>query len=173
MVEISDLTPIAPADITDDDLVVIVDQGAPSAKTKSATAGQLLSSTVRTTGTNTTGTLNAAQLNAPIGVIDTTAIATSLTVGAGAALTKLLRASASVTIPIAAAGVEVSATIAIAGAAIGDAVTVHAPIGWPSGLILRAAISGAGVATIYAFNATALSIASASYTIQAVAMRFA
>lgn len=172
MVEISGLTAIADVDVTDALLLAVLDTAAPSNKTKKATRAQLLSTAMRTTGTTTAETVVISiEVSAPAAEFDTLVVNTSLSMGS--TLTKILRQSAAATIPTAAAGTGVSVVVPMTGIAVGDAVSVHAPVGFPAGLILNAIATATDQVTVYAFNATASSIASAAYTLQLVALRFA
>jgi len=172
MVEISGLTAIADVDVTGAILLAVCDTAAPSNKTKKVTRAQLLSTAMRTTGTTTAETVVISiKVSAPAAEFDTLVLNTSLNMGS--ALTKILRLSASATIPVAAAGTGVSVVVPMTGVAIGDAVSVHVPAGFPPGLILNAIATATNQVTVYAFNATASSIASAAYTLQLVALRFA
>lgn len=172
MVEIVGLTAIADADVKNAILVAVYDPAAPSTNTKKATLGQLLLTAMRTTGSTTAETIVASVgISAPAAQFDTLVVNTSLNMGS--TLTRILRLSASATIPIAAAGVGVSVVVPMTGVAIGDAVSVHVPAGFPPGLILNAIATATNQVTVYAFNATASSIASAAYTLQLVALRFA
>ncbi len=173
MVEISGLTPaFTDGAVTDDIEFAAYDPVAPSNKTKSVKRGQVLKGVMRTTGTTTAeSVVVSVRISAPAAEFDTLVVNTSLNMGS--ALTKILRLSASATIPVAAAGTGVSVVVPMTGVAIGDAVSVHVPAGFPPGLILNAIATATNQVTVYAFNATASSIASAAYTLQLVALRFA
>lgn len=172
MTEISGLTAIADADVTDAILLAVCDTAAPSNKTKKITRGQVLKDAMRTTGTTTAETVVISiKVSAPAAEFDTLVLNTSLNMGSK--LTKILRLSASATIPVAAAGAGVSVAVPMTGVAVGDAVSVHAPAGFPAGLILNAIATATNEVKVYAFNATGSSIASADYTLQLVALRFA
>lgn len=172
MTQIPDLPAVPEADISDDDLMLLYDVGAASNKSRNATRAHFLKDVVRTTGTYAVGTLNATgALNAPEGALDELTVAVGLDMGA--TLSKVLIGSASVTIPTAAAGVQVMATITVTGAQTGDVVTVHAPADLPAGLILRATVTAADTVTVYAFNATSGSIASDDYALKALVLRVA
>jgi len=172
MVEIVGLASIADGAVTDDVLVAAYDTVAPSAQTKKMTVGQILDTAMRTTGTTEAQiVVVTVGISAPAAEFDEVAINTSLDMGSQ--LTRILRLSASATIPTAASGVGVSVIVAMPNVAIGDAVSVHMPLGFPAGLILNAIATVTNQVTVYAFNATASSIASAAYTLQLVALRFA
>lgn len=172
MVEIVELTAIADGDVTDDTLVAAYDVAAPSTQTKKMRIGQVLDTAMRTTGTTTGETVVlTVGVSAPAAEFDEMVINTSFDMGS--TLTKILRLSGSATVPTAAAGVGVSVVIPVTGIAVGDAVSVHVPAGFPAGLILNAIATATNQVTVYAFNATGSSIASAAYTLQLIALRFA
>ena len=172
MTEIIALPAIAAADVSDDDLIVLFDIGAATQKSRKATRAHFLKDVVRTAGTFAVGLLNATVgFTAPEASIDTMTVNTALILGA--TVSKILSVSASVAIPDATAAAQSTVTMAVADAVVGDVVTISAPAGLPAGLILRGVVTAAGVVTIYAFNATSVTIAAASYSIRVMLVRFA
>lgn len=69
-VELIDLVAIDPADVSDDDLMLIWDVAAPSGNAKKATRAQFLAGVARESADVTFGTVDADALNAPVGAID-------------------------------------------------------------------------------------------------------
>lgn len=171
MTEIIDLPEMTEPSVTDDDLILVYDIGAASNKSRRCTRGNLLHDVVRTSGEFAVETLNATvELNAPAGAIDDL---TTNNIIIGATVSKVLVVSDSVAIPEATAGVQVSATVALTGALTGDMVTVHAGATLPAGLILRATVTASDVVTVYAFNATGVTIAAASHSLKILSVRAA
>lgn len=168
MTEIVDLPEITTVD--DTDLFMVFDVSAPSDKSSRSTKANALKEFVRTTGTFAVGTLDATgALNAPAGAIDALTVASGLTIGAE--ITKVLVGSASVLMPDAPTLTQVSATMAVTDAIVGDAVIVAAASTLPAGMILRAVVTAPDVVTIYAFNATGSTITTASHAIKLILIR--
>lgn len=168
--ELNGLTPISTPNVTDDDLVLVWDTtAAAGSNAKSATRAQLLKDVARIGGDATLGVVNATELNAPDGAIDNLVVTTGLTMGD--TLARIVTASASVTIPDAAADTAVTATMAVTGVAVGDVVILSLPSGFPVGMIARADVTATNTITIRCYNATVALIATAAYTIRALALR--
>jgi hypothetical protein len=171
MTELPDLPEVTEANVTNDDLLLIYDVGAASNKSRKCTRANLLHDVVRTTGAFSVETLNATvALNAPAGAIDDLTVNT-LTIGAN--LSKIVVATVSASIPEATTGVQVTVAMAVTGALVGDMVTLHAGSTFPAGLIIRGTVTASDVVTLYAFNATGLTIAAASHSIKALLIRAA
>lgn len=172
MVTINNLPEQLLADVSDEDLLVIYDMGGGATPARKVTRGDLLSGVARTASAAAFTTLSATtSVAAPAGAIDALTVATSLIMGA--TLQRMLKGAASVAIPLATTLTEVTATIAVTGAVVGDLATLHLPSTWPAGLIARATVTAPDTVTIYAFNATAGSIAGASHSITAIVSRYA
>jgi|GEM_PF-4913588 len=168
--ELNSLNSIAPANVTDDDLVLIWDTTAPAgSNSKKATRGQLLDGVVRSGAAATLTIVDATELNAPVGAIDNLVVATGLTMGG--TLASISTISTSVTIPDAAADTTVTAAMTVTGAAVGDVVILSLPSGFPVGMIARADVTAPNAVTVRCYNATAALIATAAYTIRALALR--
>ena len=171
MVELNALTAIDPADVSDDDLVLIWDTAAPSANAKKATRGQFLAGVIRTGAAATLGVVTATSAAAPTGAIDTLTVATALVMGG--TLSRLLTASGSVAAPTVATLAQGSVTMTVTGAVTGDVAMVFLPDTLPVGLIAKAVVTSPNTVTILFFNASASSITGASYTARVVVMRIA
>lgn len=170
MPEINDLTPIAPADVTDDDLLVIWDTSAPAgSEAKRVTRAQFLDGAVRSGQNATLSDVDADELNAPVGAIDTLTVSVGLNMGA--TISDLVLWSGSVTIATLASLATQPQTVTVPGALVGDFVILQAPSSLPAGLILTAAVSGANTMQIRAVNATGASIAGAAYTLSVLLIR--
>lgn len=159
------------ADITDDDLVLVYDNGAASNKSRKATRGNFLHDVVRTGADVTLGDVEADSLSAPAGTINTLAVPTGLIIGA--TLSKILVASASLAVSTLAAGASVDITLSVTGAVTGDLAIVNAQSALPAGLLLRAYVSAANTVTITVTNASTGSINGASYTFKGAVLRLA
>jgi hypothetical protein len=169
MAEITDLP--AAAALTGTDLLVVYQPGAASNKSRKVTLAAILASVVKTGDAATFGDVNATALNAPVGAIDALTVATNLTIGA--ALSKILTATASVAIGTLAASASQSVTMTVASAVVGDVVIVNPQVAMPAGLVLRSYVSGADTVTITVLNASAAEVSGASYSMKAVLLRVA
>lgn len=168
MPEINELAEIDPSDVTDDDFVVIYDTSAPTgSKAKRVKRQNFLKDVARTTADVEFGTVDADEINAPTGAIDTLT-ASSLVMGA--TLTHLLVSAQSVTVAtLATLATEVQSK-AISGAIVGDFVVLRAT-GLPVGLILVGEVSASNTVQIKAVNATGSDIASATYAVSVLLIR--
>ena len=170
MLEINDLTPIAPADVTDDDLIPIWDVSAPAgSEAKNVTRAHFLAGLPRTGQDATLGVVDADELNAPTGSVDTLIVSVGLVMGA--TVSDVVVWSGSVTIATLASLATQSQTVTVTGVIVGDFLTLQAPSSLPAGLILTASVSGADAVQIKAVNATGASITGAAYTLSVLAIR--
>lgn len=96
----------------------------------------------------------------------------SLVVGGGAALQKFLSATASLDFGSIAAGGQAELTLSVAGAAVGDTVSLGAPAAIESGLTWAGRVSAADTVTIRLTNPTAGAIDPAAATWRATAIKF-
>lgn len=167
-VTIEALPALSGVDVTDDDIIPIWDESAPSANTKGITRGDFLVDVVREEGNHTLGTIDADEVNAPLGAIDALTVATSLTLGA--AITKILKGVITVTATTLAADATEDHAKTLTGAVSGDVVlfSVDAPA---AGLDFRAWVSGADTLTVRVTNNSGGSIAGATYTLRVIAIR--
>ena len=169
MVELNALTAIDPADVSDDDLVLIFDSAAPSGNSKKATRAQFLAGVARNGQDATLGIVDAAEVNAPVSALNTLTVATGLVIGA--TVSKVLTATASLAVPDILAAASATVTMTVTGAAVGDLVLLGLPAGLSAGMIVRGDVTGANTVTVRLYNATAATIAAASYSVKAVAVR--
>lgn len=170
MPEINSLTPIAPADVTDDDLIVIWDVSAPTgSEAKNVTRAHFLAGIPRSGQDATLGAVDATEINAPVGAIDNLTVSGGLVMGA--TVTDVIVWSGSVTIATLASLATQSQTVTVADTVVGDFVVLQAPAALPAGLILTATVSGAGTMQIKAVNATGSSITGAAYTLSVLVIR--
>lgn len=84
--------------------------------------------------------------------------------GSGATLTKVLTASASLNFPSISAASQADLTITVAGAAVGDEVSLGLPAAPTAGLVFNAFVSAANTVTVRASNITASPIDPAAAT---------
>ena len=171
MVELNALSPIAPADVSDDDLVLIWDTAAPSANAKRASRSEFLAGVIRASAAATLGVVSATSLAAPVGTVDTLTVATGLIMGG--TLSRVLTASGSVAAPTVTTLAQESVTMTVTGAVSGDVAMVFLPHTLPVGLIAKAVVTSSNTVTILFFNATGGTITGASYTARVVVMRIA
>jgi len=172
MVTIPALPAQAAADVSNDDLLITYDAGGGLTPARKVTRADLLKDVVRTAGTFAVGTLNASgALTAPEGTINELEVPVSLTMGA--ALSRILAATANVAIPTLAEGASSDVLMALTGAVVGDVAILNPQADLPDGLTLRAYVSAADTVRINVTNASAASIPGATYSFKAVALRVA
>ena len=82
----------------------------------------------------------------------------------GAAITKVLTASATLDFPSIAAVSQANLTITVTGAAVGDEVILSLPAAPAAGLVFNAFVSAANTVTVRATNVTAAAVDAASAT---------
>lgn len=154
-----------------DYLVLHRDGREASQQTRKVTRANLLTGVAFTGAAAAFTTLSGSSVTAPTGAIDALTVATSLTMGA--ALSKILTATASVAIGTLAAGASADSTMTVTGAVVGDVVILNPQVSMPGGLRLRAYVSAADTVTISVLNGSTGSITGASYSIKAVLLRVA
>lgn len=127
--------------------------------TFTATAGTIttLTSTSATITTATATTANTGTLTA----------STSIAVGGGTAITKILTATQTIDFANILTTAKEDVTVAVTGAAVGNVVTLGLPAAPAAGLGFMAYVSAADTVTIRAFNYTGVAVdaASASYRV--------
>lgn len=168
-VELIDLVAIEPADVSNDDLVLMWDIAAPSGNAKKATRAQFLAGVAMEETDVVFGDVDADALNAPVGAIDELTVATGLIIGA--TIEKVLTASASLSVADILAYDDGTATMTVTGAVSGDVVILALPAGMPAGMIVRGDVTAANTVTVRIYNATAATITAASYTVRALVIR--
>jgi hypothetical protein len=143
--------------------------GASPDKTRKVSVATLLGTAAIIGEDATLGIVDADELNAPVGAIDTLTVATGLDMGA--VLSAILTATASVAIGTLAAAASADVTMTVTGAVTGDVVILNPQVDMPDGLCLRAYVSASNTVTINVTNASSGSIAGASYSLKAVVLR--
>jgi hypothetical protein len=171
MPELNALPEATSGDISDDDLVLVYENGAASNKSRRATRGNFLTGVARNGAAITPASVaSAGAMAAPSGAIDTLTVATALVMGA--TLSRILSASGTLTLPTIANGAEGSAAITLTGCVVGDQIILQLPTTFPAGLLLsRAVVTGANTVTCSFWNASGSSITGAGYTVRATALR--
>jgi hypothetical protein len=173
MPDLSGLPEATSGDISDDDLVLVFENGAASNKSRKATRANFLTGVARNSAAITPSSVTSAgAVTSPTGAIDTLTVATKLVIGAE--VQKVLTSTGTLTIPTIADAAEGSATITLTGAVVGDQALLQLPSTFPAGLLLsRAVVTGANTVTCYFWNASGSSITGAGYTVRATALRVA
>lgn len=171
MPELSGLPVASSGDITDDDLVLVYENGAASNKSRQATRASFLTGVARNGAAMTPASVaSAGAVTAPSGAIDTLTVATGLVMGA--TLSRVLTAAVTLNLPTIAAGAEGSAAVTLTGAVVGDQAILQLPNTFPAGLLLsRAVVTGVNTVTCYFWNASGGSITGAGYSVRATTVR--
>lgn len=170
MPEINELPAIDPLEVTDDDLLVLWNGSAPAgSRATKVTRSQFLSGVARDGQDATIATVDADALNAPAGAIDTLTVTAGLVMGA--TLEKMVRGDFSITISTLASLALETQTKTVTGALVGDFVLIRAPSTLPAGLVLVASVSASDTVQIRVTNCSGSSIAGATYSMSALALR--
>ncbi len=166
MVTIPELPSQSSGNVTDDDLLVTYDMGA--GQGRKVTRAAFLTGVARSGQDATLGAINADELNAPTGAIDTLTVATELVMGAR--VSNIVYLSSLVAVPTVAAGAQGTVTVTLTGSVTGDMLMVNATA-LDAGLILSGTVTSANTVTLYFWNASAAPIAGANRIIRLMAMR--
>jgi hypothetical protein len=171
MPDLNALPVASSGDVSDDDLLLIFDNGAASNKSRQVTRANLLTGIARNGAAITpTSVASSGAITAPSGSIDSLTVATALVMGA--TVQRVLSVTGTLTLPTIANGAQGSATFTLTNAVVGDQVILQLPDTFPSGLLLsRAVVTGANTVTVYFWNASAGSITGAGYAVRATALR--
>lgn len=172
-VDLSELPAISPADISDDDLMLIFDNGAASSQSRKVTILELFADLAKTDEDADFDDITGDDISTDTGSIDELEVSTSLIVGNGDAVSLIEARRLSVAFADASASAEVTGTMSFTNALVNDVVVLDLPSGWPAGFLASAAVTASGVVTIRAFNATSSVISAASYSIKVVILRVA
>lgn len=168
-VELNALSPIDPADVSDDDLLLVWDSAAPSGNAKKATRGQVLAGVVRDGADATLGIVTADDVAAPAGSIDELTVTTGLIMGD--TINLILKQLQTIALADIAAAASASPTITVTGAVVGDFVIVNAPSTIPAGFIVRGYVSGADTVTLRLYNASSSTLVGASHDFSVLVVR--
>lgn len=169
MVTIPNLPAQSPANVSDDDLIIIYDMSGGLNPTRKVSVGDFLASAVRTSGANTTDDLTLDNLTITAGNANTLVVITSITLGA--TLQRVLAATASIAVPSLAAGASADLSLTVTGAAVNDVVVVNCLSDAADGLLFRSRVSASDTVEIQATNASGASFAGATYSFKAVVIR--
>lgn len=166
MVTIPELPTQVVGNVSDDDLLVTYDMGA--GQGRKVTRAALLTGVARSGQDATLAVVDADELNAPTGAIDTLTVATELIMGAR--ISKVVYLSSLVAVPTVAAGAQGTVTVTLTGSVTGDMLMVNATA-LDAGLIMSGTVTSANTVTLYFWNASAASIAGANRIIRLLALR--
>ena len=168
MVTIPELPTQVVANVSDDDFLVVYDAG--SGLAKKVLRGNFLTRVARAEQDVTLAVVDADELNAPEGAIDSLTVATELIMGAR--ISNVAYLSSLVAVPTVAAGAQGTVTVTLTGSVTGDMLMVNATA-LDAGLIMSGTVTSANTVTLYFWNASAGSIAGANRIIRLLALRCA
>tara|TARA_R110000796_G_scaffold9452_14_gene32249 strand:- start:5851 stop:6372 length:522 start_codon:yes stop_codon:yes gene_type:complete len=172
MPELNGLPEIDPADVSDDDFILIFDNSAPSSRSRKSTRANLLKDVAREGGDHNFGTSEINDLTVSNGTIINLNVTTGIKLDTGATLKKLYREAAAIAVSDLPSGTGQTVTIAVAGVAVGDFVSLSFSTALSDGLIAQAWVSAPGTISVRLFNTTSVTIVGAPYTVYLAAMRF-
>lgn len=168
MPEIDEIEPLLDeGDVSDDDLIVIFDVGSDSAGRM--TRGSFLNGVARDGGDHDFGTSEITDLTATNASISALSITGAISMGDD--LSRVLKATASVSVGDIAAGAGQTVTMSLTGCLAGDALIFSSNVLLPDGLHVQAWISATNTVSIRFHNSTGSTITAASYSMTAAALR--
>lgn len=173
MPRLDELPAVAPADVSDDDLLLLYDNSAATNKSRQVTRADLLKDVAREDGDHNFGTSEITALTATTSTIVDLTVTTSLEFDSAATLEKMFRLTGDVTTAGTASGAGETLTKTVTGAAAGDFVSIGFAAAIDDGLIVQAWVSAADTVSIRFFNTTSGAISGATYSSKIVVMRFA
>lgn len=168
MVTIPSLPTQVVGNVSDDDLLVTHDAGA--SQGRKVTRANFLTGVARAGQDVTLAVVNAGELNAPEGAIDSLTVAAELIMGAR--ISEMVYLSSLVAVPTVAAGAQGTVTVTLTGSVTGDMLMVNATA-LDAGLIMSGTVTSANTVTLYFWNASAASITGANRIIRLLALRCA
>ena len=172
MPELNALPPIVPADVSNDDLLLIYDNSAATLKARKVTRSDFLKDVPREGGDHDFGTSDFETLTATDATSVNHTITTSLTFEGAATIASVRNVVTSVAVPSISSGLSETVTLTLSGIASGDYVNLSFLGPVSEGLIFQAWVSAADTISIRFFNADSGAFSGASYDIQIMAIRF-
>lgn len=173
MPELDGLPAIAPADVTNDDFVLIFDNSAATNKSRKATRTDFLKNVAFQGGNHNFGTSEIDTLTATTGTVVDLTVTTSLAFDAAATLQKMYRRTGPIVTAGTGPGTSETLALTVTGAAIADYVNISFSGPLPDGLMVQAWVSAADTVSVKFYNSAGGAIAGASYSTKIVVMRFA
>lgn len=173
MPELDDLPAIDPADVSDDDFILIFDNSAPSSKSKKSTRSNFLKDVARKGGDNNFAVVEIDDLTATDATSVNHTITTGLTFDSAATVRKMYRATTSIITAGTAAGASETILATVTGVAVGDFVNLSFAAALPDGLMAQAWVSAADTISVKFYNASSGAIAGATYSGKIAVTRFA
>lgn len=173
MPELDDLPAIDPADVSDDDFILIFDNSAPSSKSKKSTRANFLKDVTRQGGDHSFGTVEADTMTVNDGTVVDLTVTTSLKFDSAATVQKMYRATTSIITAGTAAGTSETITTTVTGVAAGDFVNLSFAAALPDGLMAQAWVSADDTILVKFYNASSGAIAGATYSGKIAVTRFA
>ncbi|GGE29878.1 hypothetical protein GCM10011360_17420 [Primorskyibacter flagellatus] len=171
MAELNELPAIEPADVTDDDFLLIYDNSAASTPARRATRAQVLQGVAREGGNHNFSTSEINDLTVSTATLVSAKITTELSFDEAGKIQKVYRATADLTTVGTADGAGENLTATVTGIVAGDYLAVSFAELLPDGLTWQAWISAADTVTIRFFNMSGGAIGSDTYTIKILAFR--
>lgn len=168
-IELNALSPIDPANVSDDDLLLIWDTAAPSGNAKKATRAQILTGVVMSGSDADLGVVTADDIQAPSGSIDSLTVATGIHMGSTLNAIKLN--AQTIALADITTGASASHSLTVSGVIVGDFVLISAPSTIPAGVMVNGYASATDIITLRLFNATASTLAAASHDFRLLVLR--
>lgn len=162
--EIVDLPAAAAEDITDDDLILIYDNGAASNKSRKATRGDFLKDVARQDGDHNFGTTEIEDLTAERATLTEATVVNGLSFEQAATLNKLWAGNVTLSTAGTAPGASETLTGTVQGISVADFLSLSFTEGLADGLVANAWISADNTISVKFYNTSAGAIAGKDYT---------
>ena len=164
MPELPDLPAIDPADVSDDDLLLIYDNSAPSNKARKVTRTQLLRDVVFEDGDHNLGVVEIDDLSATDASLTNATIITGLEFDAASTINSFIAGSVSIITVGTANGAGETLAKTVSGATTAAFLSVAFTAALPDGLSCQAWISATDTVSFRFFNNSGGAVASDTYT---------
>lgn len=172
MPELNEIIEIDPADVSDDDFMLIFDNSAPGSKSRKVTREHLFKDIAREGGNHNFGDVEIDDLTAQEATIVNANVTGGLKFDTYANLKKMFRRAVALTVSDIGAGAGQTLSTTVTGVALGDHLNLSFNQALPDGLTVQAYISAANLVSIRLFNTSASTISGGTYTAYLNAMRF-
>lgn len=172
MPELNDLPEIEPADVSDDDFILLFDNSAPTNKSRKATRSDFLKDVAREGGDHNFGVSEIEELTANAATMVALNVTSSLAFDDAATVQKVYHTSSALAVSTLADGAGETITAAVVGVLTSDQVLASFAEVLPDGLSYQAWVSAGDTVSVRFLNSSGGSIAAASYASKITAIRF-
>ena len=172
MPELNEILEIDPADVSDDDFLLIFDNSAPSSKSRKTSRVNLLKGVAREGGDHNFGVVEIDDLTAQDATFVNATVTTSLKFDTAATIQKMYKKSEALIFSDLSAGAGQTLVMTVTGVAVGDHISFSFDQALPDGITMQGWVSASNAVSIRLFNTGSGLISGATYTAYVTAMRF-